>query len=238
MAVVITLERRLRRLAWLARLALLAVAADLVAHDAIYRSLSDGPAPDRSRPLTEHGYWPLFLGVALALVVSSLVRVARRFRRLWYLDRAIGAGGAAADLTTARGMARGSSDPPTYHREFLFLWPTVGVATAALFLVQENLEHLAATGTWFGLAPLDGHLHPDALPITAAASLVVAAVGALVRWRLRVLEHRLDVAAAGARFPRPTSDPVSGGWWLVAAACRHERMLVRLDAGRAPPVTA
>jgi hypothetical protein len=112
----------------------------------------------------------------------------------------------------------------------------VAAATALVFLIQENVEHLVATGSWFGLAPLDGRLHPDALPLLVAASLVVAAAGAFVRWRVRVLEGRLELAARS--FPRPAADRADRAWRLVAAACRHRRLLVRLDAGRAPPIRA
>lgn len=228
---IIILDRRASAIAWLARLLLLAPAADLLAHDAIYRSLVSAAAAGRPQPLTEHGYWPLFVAVVVVLAVGG---AWRSLRRLWRLEGALRARGSGRLGTAGLSGAR-RSDPevPGYHRELALLWPVVTLATAGLFLVQENLEHLAATGSWFGLAPLDGRLHPDALVFVAAASLVVAALGALVRWRVRVLESRLRVASRP--FPRPVPKRVGSGWWLVAAICRYERMLVRLDAGRAPP---
>ncbi len=236
---ILTLGRRAFAVAWLARLLLLVPAADLLAHDAIYRSLANGAA-GRPQPLTDHDYWPLFVGLVVALAVGG---TWPSLRRLWRLEGALraaasgrlGAAGLAGARRSGSGAPGSGSGAPGYHRELALLWPVVTLATTGLFLVQENLEHLAATGSWFGLAPLDGRLHPDALAFVAAASLVVAALGALVRWRVRVLEGRLR--AAVDHFPRPAPERVEGGWWLVAAVCRYERMLVRLDAGRAPPST-
>jgi hypothetical protein len=244
---VVTLQPRLRRLAWLARLLLLVPAADLVAHDAIYRSLPNGEAP---RALSAHGYWPLFLLVVGILGLSAAWQIVRRLRHLERTLRALAGArlSSPANRRTERatvnlGTRRGDPqrhDPgraaPSYHRDLLRLWPAVTGGTALLFLVQENLEHVAATGVWSGLAPLDGRLHPDGLLLIAAASLLVAAVGALVRWRVALLERRLVLAASG--FPPPRPEVAGPHWSLIAAICRRRWMLVRRDAGRAPPLPA
>lgn len=229
---VVTVARGHRALARLVRLLALVAVADLVTHDAIYRSID--AAGGRPQPLTEHGYWPLFLLVVVAVVTSGLVRSVRRVR---YLKRVLRTGtpfGPVAATSFDRGALTGHARTPTYHRELLVLWPAVAAGTALAFLVQENIEHVVATGSWFGLAPLDGRLHPDAVLLLLAASLVVAAAGAHVRWRVRALEHCLEVAALV--FPRPAADCADRSWRLVASACQHRRLLVRLDAGRAPPI--
>lgn len=226
---VITLDRRHARIGWLTRFLLLVPATDLLAHDAIYRSLAGGSEAPRS--LAAHAYWPLFVAVVAVLVGSSVWRALGHIQRLEVALRA-----APALREAGAKRQRAASDhgaPPSYHREFCSLWPLVAGGTAFLFLVQENLEHLAASGSWLGLAPLDGRLHRDALLLIAAASLVVAALGALVRWRVRALERRLVLATSS--FPRPATDRPGQRWSLVAAVCRHRRMLLRLDAGRAPP---
>ncbi len=225
---VITLARGHRGLAWLTRLVLLVLVADLLAHDAAYRSL--GAAVGRTPPLTWHDYWPLFLAVVAVAGTSGLVRALRRLRSLECAFQ-----GAATGATPFGGSGSPVHPPlPSYHRELLVLWPAVTVLTAVAFLVQENLEHLVATGAWFGLAPLDGRLQPDAVPLVVLSSLVAAAAGALVRWRVRTLEYRLELVATA--FPRPAADRADRAWRLVAAASRRRRQLVRLDAGRAPPI--
>lgn len=222
-------------LAWLVRLALLAPVADLLAHDAVYRSLASEAGRAGARPITEHGYWPLF--VTVAVVVASTA-ILESLRRLAQLGRALRVEPSAAPLRELRRDPGLGTPIPGYHRELLALWPALTSVTAVIFLLQENLEHRAATGAWSGLAPLDGRLHPDALAWVIGASLVVAAAGALLRWRVRVLEHRVEVAARSRSFPRPAPERAGRTWWLVAAVGRHQRMLVRRDAGRAPPLAA
>lgn len=222
-------------LAWLVRLALLAPVADLLAHDAVYRTLATETGRAGARPITEHGYWPLF--VTVAVVVASTA-ILESLRRLAQLGRAL----RVPSSPVGRRDIRSNPDPPAriprYHRELLALWPALTAVTAVIFLLQENLEHRAATGAWSGLAPLDGRLHPDALAWVIGASLVVAAAGALLRWHVRVLEHRVEVVARSRSFPRPAPERAGRTWWLVAAVGRHQRMLVRRDAGRAPPLFA
>ena len=120
------------------------------------------------------------------------------------------------------------------------IWPKLFVATAVLFTLQENLEHIAAGQAPHGLGSLIGSEHPYAVAVIAIVVGIAAAFGALIRWRIRLLEARAAWAAA-AHEPRlrgPRSLQPGRSWWGIAAVNRLAWFLVRLDAGRAPPVGA
>jgi len=101
--------------------------------------------------------------------------------------------------------------------------------------ILENIEHVAADGQIEGLATLVGSEHILALPVLAVVTAALAALGALVRWRIAILEAQL--AAAGRPEPRRrlvTERPMSL-WWIVAATCARVWIVARNNAGRAPP---
>jgi hypothetical protein len=200
---------------------ILVLAGLFVAHDAIYVAqfgLGDGYA----RAMSEQGhdaYWVpvsivLALGVALVLLgsLSAYHRLCR----------------SAADATGIH--IEGPSYPAELVRTWLRLFPSVAVS----FTVQENIEHVGVGGHLAGLDPLFGPASSLALPVLATATFALAALGALVRWRIRGLEARVD-AAARQRFA-PVRDIVwPAGWAVVAASVAHRWILDRRDAGRAPP---
>jgi hypothetical protein len=208
---------RLARLGARLRDAALVLFALFVAHDAIYVArYGAGDAYARAMSAGGHdAYWiptSLVLGASAAVIFVLTLRLLARLRRV------------AVDAPASTG---GPSYLGELGRTWLRLFPTVAV----LFVVQENLEHLATDGHLHGLGFLAGSL---TLAVLAATTFVLAAVGSLLRWRIRTLEARL-VAAARARFAPPVAIVGDRGWWVIAAAIAHRWILGRRDAGRAPP---
>jgi hypothetical protein len=211
------------------RLLLLALVSVGVAHDAVFAAehgIGAGFAAAMSAG-GHDGYWPAF-SVAVVLAVTLLSGWA-----------AIQIVRVAARSTSARPRTHPATPtPPGYGHDLRRLWlPLLGL-TAAAFTVQENIEHLVGHGHLLGLGALAGPEYPLALPVIALVTLLVAAAGALVRWRIAVLEARL-----GGRLHRPrprglAADRPAAGWADIAALRLHARFLVRPAAGRAPPRSA
>jgi len=109
---------------------------------------------------------------------------------------------------------------------------------ALAFALQENIEHLAGHGHLIGLGALIGPEYPLALPVIGLVALAAAALGALVRWRIALLEARVGVRPVPARPRGLTARRPAPGWAIVATLRIRAWSLVRLDAGRAPPVAA
>ncbi len=213
---------QLRRLRFVS---LVAVGA-LVAHDAIFAAQYGlGAKRDLALAGTAHGYWPAFAalallagGLGLAAAASVLVHLKRALHRL--------------------PASRPPTGTPGYAGELLRLWPRLFLAVTLAFALQENVEHVAAGRDLPGLWVLSWPEYPLALPVIAAVSLLLAAAGAWLRWRIDVLTGRLAAAKAAAR--RTTNIPLAPAsrWRLVAAVVAHARILARSDAGRAPPASA
>jgi hypothetical protein len=210
------------------RFALLALASLAVAHDATFAAeYGIGAGFVRAMSAGGHdGYWPAFSVVVVAAVTVLGLWSAVRLGRL--LTR----GGAhrRANLTTAGRPRR------TYRRELRALWTPLFLLTAVAFAVQENIEHVVGHGHVIGLGALIGPEYPLALPVIGLVTLAAAALGALVRWRVAVLEARIAGCLDEAR-PRGLAATRPGPGWADIAAIRIRAwFLVRLDAGRAPPL--
>lgn len=209
------------------RFALLLLVCLLVAHEAVFVA-QFGPGASFAVAMSERGhdgYWAeftLFAGLAGALLACL---AAARLAALSWRRHALG----ARELPDEPGIG-------SYLHELGGLWPRLVVALVLAFTVQENVEHLATHDHLIGVAALTGPEYPLALPVLTLVALGAAALGALVRWRVAVLEARI-AAAARSRLPRPLSgDPRPAGWWVAAAVCAHRWILARRDAGRAPPL--
>lgn len=207
---------RLRR----ARFWALALVALLVAHDAVYLA-AYGTRYGDAMAATGHGYWSTFTllvaiagGTGLALAALTLLRL-----------RALLAG------------ERSRPDPspgPGYLAELVSLWPRLAITVVGLFLLQENAKSLLAGHGLPGLGALSGPLTLQALLAVAG---LLAAAGAFLRWRERVLVARLAAArAAAARHPRPAAADAPPAWGAIAAIVAHGWICARRLAGRAPPV--
>lgn len=147
----------------------------------------------------------------------------------WRL-RALGALAQAAEVSP--------QGAPLGYRELaghlLPLWLRLTLVTTALFVLQENFEHLGGGGPIPGLGVLASGTYPNAFTIIAVVALGVALVGALFRWRRDVLVAR--IAAATFRWRPVTGCSVRSS--LDGIACRLGSILGRRLAVRAPPVAS
>jgi hypothetical protein len=211
---------RLERLRFVA----LAALGSLVAHDAVFAA-QYGLGHDRDVALaaTAHGYWPAFV------VLTALVGTA-------------GAGAALAALVRLRRLVRGlpagpaAPGRPSYAREVARLWPRLLLVVATVFLIQENVEHVAAGQAPVGLWALSAPGYPLAIPVLVAVTGLLAAVGGWLRWHHEALVGRLIAARAAALRRHHRAHLPHGRWALVAALVAHRWILLRRDAERAPPV--
>jgi hypothetical protein len=194
-----------------------------VAHDAIYMA-QYGLGEGYARAMSEGGhdaYWTptaAVIGIVAALVFLVSLGVIARLQRQ---------SGARMPGPVISG--------PSYLHELGATWVRLLPMVVALYTIQENLEQLGVDGHLPGLAVLDGGL---VLPIIAATTLLVAAIGSLLRWRIRVLVARIAAIARANRFPRPTASIRPPAWRSIAAAVAHHWLLVRPIAGRAPPLAS
>ncbi len=227
-------SRSTARAAGSGRFVLLAIVALFVAHDAIFLAeygIGDTFAA-AMRQSGHDGYWPIYMllvGVAgAALVASTALRVARLRLRLAAL-------GTSHRGVFAQELQDRAPDVRSYRRELLVLWIRLFAAVVLAFVIQENLEHVAHHHVP-GLGVLLGPENPLALPVLAAITFILAAVGALVRWRIAILGERLAQAiAAGAYRSGLRATGPAAGSWVAAAVCAHRWTIARQDPGRAPP---
>jgi hypothetical protein len=208
------------------RFCLLGFVALLVAHDAVHfahheiERLLGGSV---GMPPMQHPHWPLMsmCGTAAGLVLFGWTLV--RFTRLRSLLR-----GRAFTWRARPGTA--------YRSELIRLWSVLYPAVVVAYAVLENVEHLAADGRLEWLSTLVGPQHALALPVLALVTLVLAAIGSLVRWRIAILQARLAAAGPGRIRPRVVGERPLALWSVIAATCAHVWILARGDAGRAPPI--
>ncbi len=221
---IVLASSRAARVLRLVRFGALAVVSVWFAHDAVFAAehgLGSGFAAAMTAGGHDGYWWALSLAVGIVATLLGLW-VAIRLVRLTDRTRDV----------RSRPIA---VTAPSYRAELAGLWTALFVVTAAAFTLQENIEHLAGHGHLIGLEALSGPEYPLALPVIAVVTLVVAALGALVRWRIAVLEARL-----AGRLHRPRERGLHGtrppaAWADIASARAHAWFLVRLDAGRAPP---
>ena len=150
-----------------------------------------------------------------ALAVRELVRLSRQ---------ACSAAGVAVDPRTsgARHLAR----------DMFVLWIPTFVAAAALFVLVENAERLAAGLPAPGLAVLSASTFSDPLLIFEFVSGVVALVAALYRWRRDVLVAR--IRAVTRRWPRARATFLPAANQII----RQPSAFALRPPGRAPPLLA
>ncbi len=204
----------------------------LIGHDAVYTGQHGaGPALDAAMSALGHdGWWGGFTALAIvaaaALTLVSVVRIRM-------LGRRIGATGSDAPIGPLTGDVPAAA---SYRRELMGLWPRLLVTVVVLFTLQENIETLLNHGIVPGIDVLFAGSLPLAIPVLAVATFALAAVGALVRWRIASLQVRLLAIRAALRRALRHQGPASE-WAAIAAAAPHRWILDRQDAGRAPPVT-
>ena len=205
----------------------------VIGHDAVFIA-EYGPSSARALAATGHGYWYTFAALALLLagipIVAGLLGLARLRARIVLVRR----------RRPASRAERDRRDPaPAYLDEFLGLAPRLFAVIVIGFLVQENLEHVAAGHGLHGLAVLVWPHHPLALPVLFGVSILLGLAAAWIRWRGAVLERRLAAARAGVERLAPAGAARAASRWRdVAARVAHGWLIARRLAGRAPPVPA
>jgi hypothetical protein len=215
---------RLGRTAWHAfRFGALVVATLLAAHDAVYVLRFGLTGYDAGMASTGHGYWGAFTATGLLAGSALLAGALGALARLRH-DPAV---------AHARGEAQGLE--PSYVAELAAVWPRLLAAVSIGFAGQEALEHLALYGHFPTADELIAILGPTSLAALASVTFVVAALGSLVRWRIAVLARRIR-ARVRRRLPNMRTGTLARTWAVAAALRRHAFLLVRLDAGRAPPI--
>ena len=117
------------------------------------------------------------------------------------------------------------------------LWPRLLLVVGTAFLVQENLEHLAAGQGLPGLWALSAPGYPLAIPVLLAVTGLVSAVGGWLQWHRETLVRRISARLAATRL-RASAYAPHGRWALLAALIAHRWILLRRDAERAPPLPA
>ena len=219
------------------RFAMLCIVAVLIAHDAIFlaqKSLT-GPAAHLRAVEIHAGHWPFMSALAtiagillLAWAVAHLAGLTHGGNRLYGRFRV----GHARRRRSARPAVA------AYRTELVKFWCTLHPAVVLAFASIENIEHLAAGEELLGFGAVTGPHFPLALPVLGAVTLALAAIGALVRWRIAVL--RAQVGYGPKRDPRRTvriERPVAL-WFEVAALCSRVCIQARQDSGRPPPLLA
>jgi hypothetical protein len=220
-----TVDGRSMRRGRALRLALLALAGLVVGHDAVFVAQygMGGGLAEAMSVGGHNGWWTGYSTVALAglamLVGRSLAELVRLALR--------------ARPTRGHERRRAATAVP-YPREVLELWRALFPIVVVAFAIQENLEHLQAFGHMAGFGVLIGPDDPLALPVLAAVTFAFAAVGALIRWQIHVLEARL--ARASIRHPRHLVASRPHRRWAIVGALLATRWAgLRQAPGRAPP---
>lgn len=230
------------------RFGLLALGGLLLGHQAAYAvQYGIGAGLTQAMATGGHGYWPIFSTLALSALLLLLSRSTWRLVPLRGDGPSAGAPRAAAEghpagLPRARHGPR-PTDPPTapptvprtYRRELLALWPPLFGVVAIGFTIQENLEHVTSHGHVPGLEPILGPSAPLALPILALVTLALAAVGALLRWRVATLEARLARSRTAQSASARTARRPAPAWTVVGAIRATFWSLIRQGPVRAPP---
>jgi hypothetical protein len=202
-----------------ARFGLLALAVWVPAHDLVYLAAYGVNGHRHSLEASGHGAYWLAIGLAALLGLTALATVIAQ--RSDALRRRLGElGGVSVRPVAPRRLVRRGAR----------LWLLLLAACLAVFVVQENLEHLTQhAGHLPGLGVLYAGEYAATLPIFAALALAAAAIGSLAIERLRALA---EAVARAERVPRPMREarrPSSVG------GVRPREVRSTPDLGRAPP---
>lgn len=210
---------RARRWAILAPLSLVAF---VLSHQIVFLHTWGNAYGDALRRSGHGTPWTIAIVTVLLLTGALTLAAVREFARL---------------AGRARELERRRRPPPDERavallRPMLRLWPAVAAGAIGLFVLVENLEHVAAGATAHGLSVLGSAEYYGPLPILALVSLAVAFIGALFGWRRAVLLARIRATAAAFGRPAAQRLPRDGR----SGDRRPETHIGRRLSGRAPPV--
>lgn len=166
-------------------LAVLSLASVGLGHVLVYLVAHGfGAAYDRAMAEGGHGrYWTSFVLTATGVTIALAAVVVVQMRRLVRLSR----------LARAERIRMADERPGLFAGLLGRMWLRLAVTTLLLFLLQENLERIAAGQPAPLLEAIAGD-HAIAVPVLTAVSFIVGAVAALVGWRRIILLARLAAA--------------------------------------------
>jgi len=124
---------------------------------------------------------------------------------------------------------RGQRSVRRYTLSLAALWLICSVALVAIYIAQEFIEGLFATGHPAGLAGIFGYGGWWSIPAALCVGLVLAAILHGARWVLDEVAHRRTRAVVSAR-PRAAALPRSRHAWLPRLSPLAEGW-----SGRGPP---
>jgi hypothetical protein len=205
------------------RLALLTVASVAIVHEIEFRvRFGIGTAYDDAMARSGHGtWWTMFLVASLAVVVGLAATALVHHRRL------------STALNLSGGTALDVAPVAARRHEWLGLWAQLGAWVVALFLAQENIEHLVTEGHLAGIDPLAGSGGAVVWLVVALVTVLAAAAGAIVLWtEARLLER---IALARTRHRRRLAIRAHPRWSTTATLRLRSELLSRHLLGRAPP---
>jgi hypothetical protein len=207
----------------------------LIGHDAVYGARY-GVGSGFAAAMTALGHDAWWLPFGLAVVVAAFGLIAGSVHTVLTLrsrlQRAKACSGRRPGAPIARSPRTTSTKP--YLAELRGLWPRLFAGVILVFAVQENIETFAARGEVPGVDVLLGSGFPVSLLVLGIVTGILAALGSLIRWRIRELREQLRLALARPH-PRPRPARPAREWAAIDALAPHRWVLVRRDAGRAPP---
>ena len=199
-----------------------------VSHELIYLlAHGTGDAFARAMQAGGHdGYWLQFALTVAGVTLGLSVVAVRQLRRLRQQSDAASAGRLVIRDTGRAVLGRMTGG----------LWLLVAAGTALAYVAQENLEVFAMTGRLPGLEVVTG-AQIAAIPMIALTSLVVAVVGALMRWRRHVLLARIRAARAPIRrTPARARRPASAERLRSLTTTRSHGLRAPPDRGLPSPI--
>jgi hypothetical protein len=193
-----------------------------VAHDLIYRARYDWAYSQGE--VDGHGYWPLMILLTITAFAAITFRSVRRL---------------AAASSDAQGQPEEQSfSASTAASEFRALLVGLLPRVVAAYVVLENVEHLLNHGHVEGIDVLFGPGNELVLPIIAAVASALSLLGALVRWRERILVAQARrLRALNVRYRHTRTAPPTR-WVVTGALIRLRLLLAPHDVGRAPPAAS
>ena len=203
------------------RLGVLALAAFVLAHDAIYLILFGPYYRFGMARLGHDGRWTAAVAVVAVLTIGLATAGLIRLAQLARMARQLGAGRIRVESPSAAQLGR----------HLVRSWLAILAITLLVFIAVENIEQVAAGLPLPGLGVLGSLGYPGSLGVIAVVSAIAALVDALYRWRRDLLTARIE--AARARWLRAAASPARPD--LPWVERRHGSIAGHTAIGRAPP---